>query len=96
VETGSSALQEFFHINRKILLDHGVLFSVGLVTKSAHHEIPNLITGSMSRFHFLKNLEQISLSDLLKRYFEEMKLSQVFTLLLSSEDFASLNSRTLL
>jgi len=91
-KTGSSALQEFFHINRELLLHHGVLFPLGLVTKSAHHEIPNLITDSMSRFHFLTNLEQISLRDLLKRYFDEMKLSKIFTLLLSSEDFASLNS----
>jgi hypothetical protein len=91
-KTGSTALQEFFYINRELLLTHGVFYPIGLVSKRAHHEIPNLIANSMSRWPTLPNARQINLIEVLKSYFEEMDLRGISTLLLSSEDFAGLDS----
>ena len=46
----------------------------------------------MSRFSWLPNASQMSLSEILKSYFDELNSKQISTLLLSSEDFASFNS----
>jgi hypothetical protein len=46
----------------------------------------------MSRFHYLPEVSQIALIDVLQRYLGDMNLKNISTLLLSSEDFASLNS----
>jgi hypothetical protein len=92
-KTGSTALQEFFSINRALLLRNGVFYPVGLVVPEAHHEIPNIITDSMSRFHrWVPNAEHISLIEVLKSYFDEINFREISTLMLSSEDFADLNS----
>jgi hypothetical protein len=90
-KTGSTTLQEFFYTNSALLLRHGVFYPLGLVSKNAHHEIPNMITDSMSRWPRLLNAKQMTLNKVLKGYFDEMNFRGVSTLLLSSEDFAGLN-----
>jgi hypothetical protein len=92
-KTGTTSLQQFFHANREKLLSNGVLYPHGLVSQDAHHEVPNLIRGSISRFEkWVPNARQMSLSSILGNYFDEMKLKGISTLILSSEDFANFNS----
>jgi len=91
-KTGSTTLQEFFYSNRELFIRHGVLYPDGSVEQNAHHEIPNLIANSMSRFYWLPNISQIALTDVLKKCFEELNFRNISTLLFSSEDFAALNS----
>jgi hypothetical protein len=91
-KTGSTALQEFFKVNRSKLLSNCVLYPIGIVAGNAHHELPNTLSQTMSRFSWVPKANQITLIELAAGYFEDMKVNGASTLLLSSEDFAGLNS----
>jgi len=91
-KTGSTALQEFFHINREKLLSYGILYPVGLVAPQAHHEIPNIFKNTMLRFMPSPNPTIFDWNTIQSNYFEQLRINKVDTLLLSSEDFAGLNA----
>lgn len=91
-KTGSTALQEFFHLNCDLLLSYGIFYPRGIIAENAQHEIPNTITDSMTRFPWLSKSSLMSLNQMVTGYFEEMRKREISTLLLSSEDFAGLDS----
>jgi hypothetical protein len=91
-KTGSTALQEFFHINREQLLVHGVYYPIGIISQNSQVEIPNIIKDSVNRFHWVPNTSSLNLNELIKSYYNEMNLRNMTSLLLSSEDFANFES----
>jgi hypothetical protein len=91
-KTGSSALQMFLHTNRSNLQDVGIHYPLGIVEESAHHEIPNLVRGSLSRFNGALPLDDLELIPLISKYFEEASQKNLKTVLLSSEDFGSFDA----
>jgi hypothetical protein len=91
-KTGSTALQEFFYMNRTKLLSHGILYPIGIVAQNAHHELPNTVSQAMSRFAWVPQTSLYTINEIAKSYIEGLNVNRVFTLLLSSEDFAGLNS----
>jgi len=82
-KTGTTALQVFLENNRSSLESLGILYPVGNVRKNAHHELPHLITHTMSRFpDASKNLD---LRTIIKGYFQEVDEKGLNTVLVSSE-----------
>jgi hypothetical protein len=90
-KTGSTSIQSFLAQNRDNLLGNGILYPVGVVESNAHHEVPNLLLGSMSRFEHRITEKRLSLNRVLEKYQDDAKSSNCSRILLSSEDFFALS-----
>ena len=91
-KTGSTSLQAFLKLNRGFLKSQGILYPTGLVSDDAHHEIPNLLTNTMSRFINIAFDKNITVGSLIESYLDELRKEALSVILISSEDFAGLNS----
>jgi hypothetical protein len=90
-KSGSTEIQHFLHENRPTLINFGIYYPEGIVDPTAHHEIPNYLMGSLSRFGEVP-ISHFDLSEELEKVSRELKKSSARGIMLSSEDFASLNS----
>jgi len=91
-KTGSSALQEFFYINRERLLRHGVYYPTGQITPQSQIEIPNFFRKELARFLSEEEVRNFDCKNLIRAYVSDLIVNQAKTLLLSSEDFANFES----
>jgi hypothetical protein len=82
----------FLHTNQSNLQDVGIYYPLGIVEETAHHEIPNLVMGTLSRFNRALSLDDLALIPLISKYFEEAREKNLKTVLVSSEDFGSFDA----
>jgi hypothetical protein len=91
MKTGSTSIQQFLDWNRSALENKGILYPNGLLFQNCHHELPNLIKGTIQRFSSFNNKGELSLDLILKNYVSDAVEKKLDTILVSSEDFVGLS-----
>jgi hypothetical protein len=91
-KTGSTTLQKFCASNRELLSKSGILYPIGNCDYQAHHEIPHLLNGTVSRLQSKHPKFNLSMDQILESYKVEMSHRDLTELWLSSEVFAESDS----
>ncbi len=92
-KTGTSAIQEFLTLNRKELLNHGILYPEECIIKNAHYPLAWVLNSNFPSFKRLKNK---SASDIWSKINSEILNNKPLKVVISSEDFIHVENLDLL